>query len=52
MAQAKAERSGPKMAAREQEMVAAVQENRAKVVLAEAECPRPFPTPSVSGNWG
>lgn len=40
VAQAKAEQRRADFTAREQEMVAHVQENRAKVVLAEAEVPR------------
>lgn len=40
VAQAKAEQRRAAARAREQEMVAQVQENRAKVVLAEAEVPK------------
>jgi uncharacterized protein YqfA (UPF0365 family) len=40
VAQAKAEQRRANARAREQEMVAHVQENRAKVVLAEAEVPK------------
>ena len=40
VAQAKAEEQRASAAAREQEMIAKVQESRAKVVLAEAEVPR------------
>ena len=52
VAQAKAEQKRSEMVAREQEMVAAVQENRAKVVLAEAEVPRAISEAFRSGKVG
>lgn len=52
VAQAKAEQKRSEMVAREQEMVAAVQENRAKVVLAEAEVPQAIADAFRSGKVG
>jgi uncharacterized protein YqfA (UPF0365 family) len=52
VAQAKAEQKRAEMAARETEMIARVQENRAKVVLAEAEVPRAIATAFREGKLG
>jgi len=52
VAQAKAEEQRASEFAREQEMVARVQENRAKVVLAEAEVPRAMAEAFNSGRLG
>jgi uncharacterized protein YqfA (UPF0365 family) len=52
VAQAKAEQMRAEMAAREHEMVALVQENRAQVVLAEAEVPRAIAESMKSGRLG
>ena len=52
VAQAKAEQKRAEMAAREQEMIAHVQENRAKVVLAEAEVPQAIAAAFRSGRLG
>lgn len=52
VAQAKAEQRRAEALAREQEMVAHVQENRAKVVLAEAEVPQAIATAFRSGRLG
>lgn len=52
VAQAQAERQRALAVAREQEMVALVQENRAKVVLAEAEIPKAMADAFRSGNLG
>src|SRR5690348_16905757 len=52
VAQAKAEQKRAEMAAREQEMTALVQENRAKVVLAEAEVPQAIAAAFRSGRLG
>ncbi len=52
VAQAQAERQRALAVAREQEMVALVQENRAKVVLAEAEVPKAMADAFRSGNLG
>jgi len=49
---AEAEKRRAAAAAREQEMVALVQENRAKVVLAEAEVPKAMADAFRSGNLG
>ena len=51
-AQAQAERQRALAVAREQEMVALVQENRAKVVLAEAEVPKAMADAFRAGNMG
>jgi uncharacterized protein YqfA (UPF0365 family) len=50
--QAEAEKRRAAAQAREQEMLALVQENRAKVVLAEAEIPRAIAEAFRSGNVG
>jgi uncharacterized protein YqfA (UPF0365 family) len=52
VAQAKAEQKRAEMAAKEQEMFAHVQENRAKVVLAEAEVPQAIAAAFRSGKLG
>lgn len=52
VAQARAEQHRAAMFALEQEMVAGVQENRAKVVLAEAEVPRAIAEAFRSGKLG
>jgi uncharacterized protein YqfA (UPF0365 family) len=52
VAQAQAERQRALAVAREQEMVALVQENRAKVVLAEAEVPKAMSDAFRSGRLG
>jgi len=52
VAQAKAEQRRADFTAREQEMVAHVQENRAKVVLAEAEVPRAIAEGFRKGSLG
>ncbi|TVR14805.1 MAG: UPF0365 family protein [Planctomycetota bacterium] len=52
VAQAQAERQRALAVAREQEMVALVQENRAKVVLAEAEVPKAMADAFRNGNLG
>jgi uncharacterized protein YqfA (UPF0365 family) len=52
VAQARAEQKRAEFAAREQEMVAAIQESRAKVVLAEAEVPQAIATAFRSGRLG
>lgn len=52
VAQAKAEQRRADFAAREQEMVAHVQENRAKVVLAEAEVPMAIADGLKQGSLG
>ncbi|MSR58832.1 MAG: UPF0365 family protein [Planctomycetaceae bacterium] len=52
VAQAKAEQKRAEMAAKEQEMFARVQENRAKVVLAEAHVPQAIAASLVSGRLG
>jgi uncharacterized protein YqfA (UPF0365 family) len=52
VAQAKAEQRRAVAKAREQEMVAHTQENRAKVVLAEAEVPRAVAAGFLSGTLG
>lgn len=52
VAQAKAEQRRADFAAREQEMVAHVQENRAKVVLAEAEVPKAISEGLQKGSLG
>ncbi len=52
VAQAKAEERRALAVAREQEMQAGVVENRAKVVLAEAEIPKAFADALRSGNFG
>ena len=52
VAQANAEQLRASARAREQEMVAKTQENRAKVVLAEAEVPRAVAEGFSSGNIG
>jgi uncharacterized protein YqfA (UPF0365 family) len=52
VAQAKAEQKRAEMAAREQEMLALVQESRAKVVLAEAEVPQAIAAAFRSGKLG
>jgi uncharacterized protein YqfA (UPF0365 family) len=52
VAQAKAEQKRAEMAAKEQEMFAGVQENRAKVVLAEAEVPQAIAAAFRSGRLG
>ena len=51
-AQAEAEKRRAMAVAREQEMLALVQENRAKVVLAEAEIPKAMAEAFRSGNFG
>jgi uncharacterized protein YqfA (UPF0365 family) len=51
-AQAEAEKRAAMARAREQEMLASVQENRAKVVLAEAEIPKAMADAFRSGNMG
>ena len=51
-AQAEAEKRRAMAVAREQEMVASVQENRAKVVLAEAEVPKAMAEAFRQGNMG
>ncbi|QDU45107.1 flotillin-like protein FloA [Symmachiella dynata] len=50
VAQAKAEQKRAEFAAREQEMVAKVQQNRAEVVLAEAEVPKAIADAFQSGQ--
>ena len=50
--QAEAEKRRAMAMAREQEMIATVQENRAKVVLAEAEVPKAMAEAFRSGNLG
>ena len=52
VAQAQAERQRALAVAREQEMVALVQENRAKVVLAEAEVPKAMADAFRAGRLG
>jgi len=52
VAQAKAEERRAAAMAREQEMIAKVQENRAKVVLAEAEVPKAISAAFRSGKLG
>lgn len=52
VAQAQAERQRALAVAREQEMVALVEENRAKVVLAEAEVPKAMADAFRSGHIG
>ncbi len=52
VAQAKAEERRAEARAREQEMVALIQENRAKVVLAEAEVPRAVAEAFSNKNLG
>lgn len=52
VARAKAEESRAFAVAREQEMVALVQENRAKVVLAEADIPKAFADALRGGKMG
>jgi uncharacterized protein YqfA (UPF0365 family) len=52
VAQAKAEQRRASANAREQEMIASVQENRARVVLAEAEVPQAIATSFRSGKLG
>ncbi len=52
MFRAEAEKRRAAAAAREQEMLALVQENRAKVVLAEAEIPKAMAEAFRSGNLG
>jgi uncharacterized protein YqfA (UPF0365 family) len=52
VAQARAEERRAEFVAREQEMVAAIQENRAKVVLAEAEIPLSIAEALRSGRLG
>jgi len=52
VAQARAEQRRAEFVAREQEMHAAIQENRAKVVLAEAEVPRAIAAAFKSGRLG
>jgi uncharacterized protein YqfA (UPF0365 family) len=52
VAQAMAEKRRAMAVAAEQEFVAQVQENRAKVVLAEAEIPRAIAAALLSGNLG
>jgi uncharacterized protein YqfA (UPF0365 family) len=52
VAQAQAERQRALAVAREQEMIALVQENRAKVVLAEAEIPKAMADAFRSGHLG
>jgi uncharacterized protein YqfA (UPF0365 family) len=52
VAQARAEQRRAEYVAREQEMIAAIQENRAKVVLAEAEVPRAISAAFRSGRLG
>ena len=52
MAQAKAEERRALAVAREQEMQAAVVENRAKVVLAEAEIPMAIAASFKAGHLG
>ena len=52
VAQAQAERQRALAVAREQEMVALVQENRAKVVLAEAEVPKAMADAFRNGQFG
>jgi uncharacterized protein YqfA (UPF0365 family) len=52
MRQAEAEGRAAMARAREQEMRALVQENQAKVVLAEAEVPRAIADAFRSGNLG
>ncbi len=52
MFQAEAEKRRAAAAAREQEMIALVQENRAKVVLAEAEVPKAIAEAFRSGQLG
>lgn len=52
VAQAKAEEQRASFTAREQEMIARVQENRAKVVLAEAEVPKAMADAFRSGKLG
>ncbi len=52
VAQAMAEKRRAMAVAAEQEFIAQVQENRAKVVLAEAEIPRAIAAALLSGNLG
>jgi uncharacterized protein YqfA (UPF0365 family) len=52
VAQAQAEKRRAMAVAAEQEFIAQVQENRAKVVLAEAEIPRAMASALQSGNLG
>ncbi|HEY2251376.1 MAG TPA: flotillin-like protein FloA, partial [Planctomycetaceae bacterium] len=52
VAQAKAEQKRAEMAAREQEMIALIQESRSKVVLAEAEVPQAIASSFRSGKLG
>lgn len=52
VAQARAEQHRAEMFAREQEMIAGVQENRAKVVLAEAEVPNAIAEAFRTGRLG
>jgi uncharacterized protein YqfA (UPF0365 family) len=52
VAQAKAEQKRAEMAAKEQEMLALIQESRAKVVLAEAEVPQAIAAAFRSGKLG
>jgi uncharacterized protein YqfA (UPF0365 family) len=52
VAQAKAEQKRAEMAAREQEMIALIQESRSKVVLAEAEVPQAIAASFRSGKLG
>ena len=52
VAQAKAEQLRADQTAREQEMVARIQENRAKVVLAEAQVPKAIAEAFSSGKLG
>ncbi len=52
VAQAKAEELRADQTAREQEMVARIQENRAKVVLAEAQVPKAVAEAFNSGKLG
>lgn len=52
VAQARAEQRRAEFVAREQEMVAAIQENRAKVVLNEAEVPRSIADAFRTGRLG
>jgi uncharacterized protein YqfA (UPF0365 family) len=52
VAQAKAEQRRAAARAREQEMVARIQQNRAAVVLAESEVPRAVAEAFGNGNLG
>ena len=52
VAQAKAEQLRADQTAREQEMIARIQENRAKVVLAEAQVPKAIAEAFSSGKLG